>query len=132
MSAGRQPDHLTTALWFYCSRWAYHRCCGTRGLQPPTPEWIIRRSFPGTVNPTSVPYEGGRVTLTAEAADDFGTFLAYAEVLQQDNLVYVQFFPAGETGLTTCAGTASIPQATPTRVSYGGTSTSRTRMAALS
>lgn len=75
----------------------------------------------GTVNPTSLPYDGGTVTITAEAIDDFGIYMAYAEVIQPDNTsFYVQLFPAGETGLTFFEGTVSIPpNYTDAPVSYG-------------
>ncbi|HEY6779471.1 MAG TPA: hypothetical protein VI111_00870 [Thermoleophilaceae bacterium] len=61
----------------------------------------------GTVTPSSLPYLGGVVAISADAVDDFGITMVYAEVLGPDG--GPQSVQLIQSGPTTYSGSVAIP-----------------------
>jgi hypothetical protein len=75
------------------------------------------------VGPPSLPYQGGQVTIDADAIDDFGITMAYGEIYGPEGIVEsVLLIPSAidPTGLTTYSGSFNAPpNYTDSPVSYG-------------
>jgi hypothetical protein len=75
------------------------------------------------VGPSSLPYQGGQVTIDAAAIDDFGITMAYGEIYGPEGVVEsVLLIPSAidPSGLTTYSGTFNAPpNYTDSPVSYG-------------
>jgi len=79
--------------------------------------------FNARVSTSSLPYQGGSVSIDADAIDDFGITMAYAEVFGRNGIwESVQLIPSAidPTGVTTYSGILNLPpNYTEAPVSYG-------------
>jgi hypothetical protein len=79
--------------------------------------------FNASLSTSSLPYQGGSVSIDADAIDDFGIAMAYAEVFGRNGIwESVQLIPSAidPTGITTYSGILNLPpNYTETPISYG-------------
>lgn len=77
----------------------------------------------GVVSPGGLPYTGGQVTIDADVEDDFGVFMAYAQIYGTNGIVEsVLLIPSkiSETGVATYSGSFNVPpNFTDSPVNYG-------------
>jgi Abnormal spindle-like microcephaly-assoc'd, ASPM-SPD-2-Hydin len=77
----------------------------------------------GVVSPSGLPYTGGQVTIDADIEDDFGVFMAYAQIYGTNGIVEsVLLIPSkiSETGVATYSGSFNVPpNFTDSPVNYG-------------